>query len=109
MAEFIPSVEVDVGCLVTVEHIQSKLVGLVAQRQFVILLPQVTLQNFGSRQEFEDGNVPATQSAPKSRSPGNAPASQQAAGWHQCGSAKTKALHKRPSAETFLRVNGQGF
>src|SRR5258708_2849866 len=106
MAEFIPGVEVDIGCLVTIEHIQGKLVGLVAQRQFVILLPQVTLQNFGSRQELEDGDVPATQSAPKSRSPGNGPARQQGAGWHQGASAQTKALHKSPSADKSLRVSG---
>src|SRR5207248_3296751 len=105
MAEFIPRIEVDVGCLVTIEHIQSKLIGFVAQCQFVILLPQVTLQNFGSREEFKDGNVSARQSAPKSRSPGNAPARQQGARRHQGSSAQTKALHKRPPAETFLRVS----
>src|SRR5882724_5634087 len=105
MAEFIPSVEVDVGCLVTVEHVQGKLVGLVAQCQFVILLPQVTLQNFGSRQEFKDGSVPAIQSAPKSRSPGNGSARQQSASWHQSGSAQTKALHKCPPAEESITVS----
>src|SRR6266436_6820131 len=99
MAEFIPGIEVYIGCLVAVEHIQGKLVGLVAQCQFVILLPQVTLQNFDSRQEFKDGNVPASQATPQSRSPGNCAARQEGAGWHQNGSAKTKALHKCPSAE----------
>src|SRR5713226_7835973 len=105
MAEFIPGVEVDVGCFVTIEHIQGKLVGLVAQCQFVILLPQVTLQNFGRRQESKDGNVSASQSAPKSRSPGNGAARQQATGWQQCGSAQTKTLHKSPPAETSIRVS----
>src|SRR5258708_10231109 len=104
MAEFIPGVEVYIGCLVAIEHIQSELVGFVAQCQFVILLPQVTLQNFDRRQEFKDGNVSASQSAPKSRSPGNGPARQEAGGWQQC-SAQTKTLHKRPPAETFTRVS----
>src|SRR6266446_1903528 len=104
MAEFIPGIEVYIGCLVAVEHIQGKLVGLVAQRQFVILLPQVTLQNFNSRQEPKDGNVPASQSAPEARSPGDGSARQQGAGWHQGGSAQTQVLHKCPSAKKPLRA-----
>src|SRR6266404_4032311 len=104
MAEFIPGVEVNVGCLVTVEHIQGELIGLVAQCQFVVLLPQVTLQNFDRRQEFKDGDVPASQSASKSRSSGYGSARQQGAGWHKSGSAQTKALHKCPPADKSIRV-----
>src|SRR5712664_2418206 len=107
MAELIPGVKIDVRGLIAIEHVQSLLVRLVAQGKLVVLLPQVTLQNFDCRQEPQYGSIPATEPAAKSRSVCDLLCCHKRSGWKQHRAAQADALYKAAPAQATAGVGRQ--
>jgi len=61
MAEFIASVLVDVSGHVFIHREQPVLKGGISEGEFVVLLPKVRFEDFGGRQETENGSVAISQ------------------------------------------------
>src|SRR6266404_5332352 len=104
MAEFVPGVLVDIRGHVAVEHPQRLLKGLITQRKFVVLLPQVGFEDFHRRKKPQDSGVSGGKSAAESRGPSNGPGCQRGAGWQQRRTSQTKALHECPPREISVGV-----
>ena len=57
MTEFVASILVYVGRHVAIQGFQGGLKSFVTQSQFIVLLPEVGLENFSCRQELKEGGV----------------------------------------------------
>ena len=73
VAEFVPSVLVHIRGHVAVGHLQHLLKGLIAQREFVVLLPQVGFEDFRCSKKPLSSRVSGSKSTPQSRGLRNGP------------------------------------
>src|SRR5262249_35241900 len=94
VTEFVPGVLVHISRHVFVEDFQRRLKGLITQGQFIVLLPQISLENLGRRQEPQQSRVAAWQPTAESIRAHNGPARQQTACRYQRGPTPTDAFKK---------------